>query len=522
MLRHFKPSELNVVIILLATSLLLPTPEIFAATPTVDQLLKTSQRKDDDRTPTASLEQLVVAMHNNSGQAAADLGLLGDPRAIDPLIAELRNRETDDYQRTLNAALQSLGQIGDPRAVPVLVSWLDKKITLPTSRYRCRIVADALAALGDPGLDALLERLNDTPDPVPIAVASALGKQKNRRAVTPLLSAMDKASEKLYLSPQRKLFLAAVASLGHLGDTRAVEPLVRHLDNIRQGRNYHSLEHRQDLAIAIIADLAEIGDARAVPILTTKRILYGPPDVRRATVMALSRIDAPDVVPSLIEALQDNDPELRRYAAIGLCHGDTRAIEPLRKALDDKDASVRCRAAASLARLHTRLGSELASQEDMGRLRHMIEKRPLVAVGEFADNSAWKHNHHRLAVPEHFRANLVKRLAAAGYEVDLVPSGFQPSATMSGAITTYCSSYTPLTVGNMLKPFLNGFLRLGTMGMFPGYDMESKLKGSMEVTMAIVIDGKTHRRTCTSRARHKTSQGLIKELADKLAKDVSG
>lgn len=460
---------------------------------TVDSLLKRGKKTDDsDWTLSADMETLIGAMQtNNNGQAAAALGLLGDPRAVDPLLKEAAT--DDDYEWTVNPALQSLGQLGDPRAVPVLASRLDRGKNNPVTLDRLRVAADALAALGEPGLEALLQRLNGTRNEVRIAVASALGKQQNKRVVPPLLSVLDQVS-------------SAAVSLGRLRDARAVEPLIRHLN----------AQADKSRPLAVITALGEIGDERAVPALAKRASKDSDPDVRLAAVIALSRINSAATAAPLFDALQDESPVLRRYAAIGLSNGDARAVDPLKKALTDEDASVRCRAAASLLKLRARLGNDMASSLDTDHLQRLVRQRPLIAIGEFTDRDAWKFKRHELAIPDHLRESLAKHLMASGYEVDLVPSGFQPDATMTGAINTYFRGYVPLSFDRVEA----AVVRIITLGLVTAHPRMSQT-GRMRVAMDISLGGKTYRRIYTTSGQNETLSGLAKACVDAIARDVA-
>ena len=98
---------------------------------------------------------------------------------------------------------------------------------------------------------------------------------------------------------------AAARSLGRIGDSRAVEPLI-----------------------------AVLGDARK--------------EARRAAVEALSRIGSPRAVEPLIGALKDSDPIVRQTAAGAVGKVGAPAVEPLIGALADATAGVRQAAARAL------------------------------------------------------------------------------------------------------------------------------------------------------------------------------
>jgi len=105
----------------------------------------------------------------------------------------------------------------------------------------------------------------------------------------------------------------AAEELGDSGDTRAVEPLVKAFQD-RDGTV------RRKAAEA----LGKLGDTRAVTAELTR----------------------------LIENLANSSPEVRRHAAEQLGDfGDARAVEPLIKALQDKDYPVRWKATEALGKL---------------------------------------------------------------------------------------------------------------------------------------------------------------------------
>jgi hypothetical protein len=74
-----------------------------------------------------------------------------------------------------------------------------------------------------------------------------------------------------------------------------------------------------------------------------KALLHDPdPKVRRSAAGALSCCRNPEVVPSLLQALQDQDAEVRKRAIERFGnYPDDRAVEPLIRLLKDPDASVR-------------------------------------------------------------------------------------------------------------------------------------------------------------------------------------
>jgi len=132
---------------------------------------------------------------------------------------------------------------------------------------------------------------------------------------------------------------AAASSLGRIGESRAVEPLIAVL-----------ADASRDVRQAATGALNLIGDPRAVqPLIGV--LNDWDPTVRQTAANALARFGAP-AVEALNGALTDSIPEVRQAAARALgTIGDGRAIEPLSRALTDSTAGVRQAAAKALAKL---------------------------------------------------------------------------------------------------------------------------------------------------------------------------
>jgi hypothetical protein len=110
-----------------------------------------------------AVEPLVAALRDRDKDVrwagARSLAAIRDRRAVEPLITALRDQDRD----VRIAAVQALGTIGDPRAVGPLMAILDQD---PHDWVRM-VAADALERLGVPGMQgrpqsrALLAALRD-------------------------------------------------------------------------------------------------------------------------------------------------------------------------------------------------------------------------------------------------------------------------------------------------------------------------------------------------------------------------
>jgi len=256
--------------------------------------------------------------------AATMLGMLGEVRAIKPLVEALHDpREDADVKL---ACAETLGRIRDPSVIPILIAELERVDEWSSPR-----IAAVLIAFGELAVEPLLGALAST-DSLNVRVWSVqvLGKLGDRRAVPALLARIHDRADAFRMS--------VVNALGSLGDARAVRPLI-------------------------------------------DTILRDPsPMVRAQAAAALGRIRDAASLPLLVAALGDLEHwvRLRALEAIeAMAPSDTSAIEV---ALDDQNREVRHRAALALERLGT-LDQAFADLGSDDELRWVAARDRLVAVG---------------------------------------------------------------------------------------------------------------------------------------------
>jgi len=166
-------------------------------------------------------------------------------------------------------------------------------------------------------------------------IISTLGKIGDSRAIEPLISVLkDKDS---YVR------VDAAQALGDIGDSRVVEPLIAALK-----------DEEGEFEWGVIEALGDIGDSRAVePLATALKDDFHV--VREVAAQALGRIGDYQAVESLIALLKDEEKDVRKSAIEALIKiseaGDPRAVEPLIIALNDRDFFVRTEAARALGRI---------------------------------------------------------------------------------------------------------------------------------------------------------------------------
>ena len=268
------------------------------------------------------------------------LDKLVDARAVQPLIKALGNRNSN----VCEAAVHLLGKLGDARAVKPLINALGAR-----ERYVRNAAAKALVKIGDArAVEPLINALGDGDSVVRQVAAEGLGKLGEGRAVEPLITALGGEKEDILhefplalslglikaMDEEKDVRRAAAEALGNLGDSRAVEPLIKALGDKDDGVRW-----------AAANALGKLGDSRAVePVIRA----LGNTDraVRRAAAEALNSLGEPKW-----KTLVKGDDE--DWARLG-ASGDTRAVPVLIYCLSHHSLNARLSAAHGLIQMSTR------------------------------------------------------------------------------------------------------------------------------------------------------------------------
>ncbi len=279
-----------------------------------------------------TFDQLMAALDSRNAEsrqdAALELGRLGDARAIEPLVAILRDKK--QLLSLRNAAFRSILQIGDAAVSERLLDVLKDKSE--SQNGRCW-AAFALVDLGDPrSFEAILSIIRDSEEDIVArrCAVSALYDEEDEHAVARNTAAVEPLLHALQDPDSLLKRLAAQALYVH-GDERAVEPLIRALND--------SDSHVRHAAIGT---LGRLRDKRAVEpliaILTARRA--------RSSIPILSFLDG-------IEKASDRNKSWDRALAASALGdiGARRAVEPLTEALGDRHTNVRGAAAAALGKM---------------------------------------------------------------------------------------------------------------------------------------------------------------------------
>jgi HEAT repeat protein len=363
--------------------------------------------------------------------AALALGHLGNKRAVKPLIHLLMSDESMARMRTARemdkstwlafnsvsqgqrerqvrlSAAEALGLLGDRRAVKPLITVLlkvkAKVVHAPTtmvvddkdkwyldldydaeeweeSEVRAK-VAEALGELKDPqAVDPLCTTLADKWGQVSTQAAWSLRKLGDKRAVGPLLVACEYPNSELHQAVSYALrelcdeqaidFLIAALSSGSSGIRRGAADLLGELKAVQAVEPLVATLADEDswVRAQVVSTLGKIGDQRVCETLFAQAQQDDEESVRSAAVLALARLHDGRAFAPLIAALKVEEPARRPFLDGSISHmqaidgladlGDPRAIEPLLTALQKEEGYAKTRVVDALVRLGDRRAVE--------------------------------------------------------------------------------------------------------------------------------------------------------------------
>lgn len=308
------------------------------------------QRMKEQRDLRGLLAALRAWMKPARNKAAREaLAEIGDAATVDALVGLLKDADHE----VRRGAAQALGIIGDKRAVEPLIA------AVRSDRMIRQTAAIALGALGDArAVDALLAALEDEKDDsYRGSIARALGNLGARQAVDALVAVI--AQDK----PGRPSSAAqgAAEALVKIADQKAVEPLMVLLKEGRfaAAKAVEGISPPTDpqtqawCAVGTFSweRAAELGQAAVQPLVFGLQT-FGSSADRTNAAEALGRIGSAEALDPLIAALQDRDLSVRAAAAGALAKlRDPKAVAPLTVALRDVDEWVRRAAATALGEI---------------------------------------------------------------------------------------------------------------------------------------------------------------------------
>ncbi|MBI5722484.1 MAG: HEAT repeat domain-containing protein [Planctomycetes bacterium] len=336
--------------------------------------------------------------------AAEILGNLGDVRAVGPLIKELKD---EDYDVRV-AAVVALGKLGDASVVTPIIEVFDGLSYDPGC-------IEAAGNFGDPrftpfllnALKAAISKEEHEQNGESGLVVEALGKTKNPAVVGDIIRSIEKASKADY-DPYRYVgdalgalgnlrgneayeylsnlprfykewgpnsYLAAICAIGKLRDPRAIELLVKAINETPADLMPAVYKSPNGLSIrkAAIESIGQIGGPMAVDALV-KFLDHGYLDVRLNAARALCIMNDPSAQPSLEKAAGDLHWQVRAYANAALYRfGDRSAIQPVLALLKTGDLKRRSTAFDILSLLKDRVYLHFLTEEFLNNPFGMYE-----------------------------------------------------------------------------------------------------------------------------------------------------
>jgi len=276
----------------------------------------------DDTATDALLVKLESSLPESRWQAAKELAVRRDPRAVEVVIRAMR-----DPKGTIRVCVMAsaLGHLRDPRAL----SALTEAVFDPRNRDLRLCAIQSLGMIGDrsavPTLIAALEANN-----TPVAAANAIARMGDERGVLPIIAAGRDQQKQLWM----------VMVLGELGSPAALSWL-------------QTVEHSQQGAVHKAAQEAQwkIGQLSvAGPVVTLANVLASDTSAshRMWAAFRLGELKHPAAIPVLMQGLEDGNRDVAGRSAAALIRMGDPALPVLRTQLQDGSVTGQLYAAAIL------------------------------------------------------------------------------------------------------------------------------------------------------------------------------
>lgn len=261
---------------------------------------------------------------------------------------------SDQDEDVVHWAIQALIQAPDKTIRPLID-------TLAHPRWKAReAAAEALVAMGNEAVPALLRALDDGCEDVQFWAIRILGRLRAKEALPRL--------REILVGEVRELAQAAMKSLALLGDRASLQAIVGFLGSDDDGLRRSAVEALSlfgDFAVKLLADLLDSqkrivkfaasealgasGDGALIPIF--EKLREDSVDLRYWAVRALERFRTAVVVPLLIDLLSDEVAEIQLAAAEALSRFElpVELADRVLSHLGSKDWRVRRAVAAAAA-----------------------------------------------------------------------------------------------------------------------------------------------------------------------------
>ena len=253
------------------------------------------------------LDNLQSASPEARWQAADELALRGDKRAVDAVIRAMR-----DPEGTIRVCVMAsaLGHLGDPRAL----SALTEAAFEPGNRDLRLCAIQSLGMIGDPAaVPALIKALQA--DNTPVAAANALARIGDERGVMPILQAAADPGKRLWM----------IMALGELGSVTALPFL--------QSVTVDDAASLRKAAQEAAWKIRTLSAVQPVAALTTVLSDEPLPGRRMWAAFRLGEYHQVTAVAALLGALADPQRAVRGRAAAALVRTGDAALPLLRASL---------------------------------------------------------------------------------------------------------------------------------------------------------------------------------------------
>ena len=276
----------------------------------------------DDTATDVLLLNLESSLPDMRWQAAKELAVRRDPRAVEAVIRAMR-----DPQGTIRVCVMAsaLGHLKDPRAL----SALTEAVFDPRNRDLRLCAIQSLGMIGDrsavPTLIAALEANN-----TPVAAANAIARMGDERGVLPIIAAAN--------DPQKQLWM--VMALGELGSQKAL-PWLQTLESSQQASIRKAAQEAQ-------WKIEQLSVSRPVVALANVLANDASASRRRWAAFRLGELKQAEAIPVLMRALDGDNHDVRGRSAAALIRIGDAALPVLRVQVKDGSITGRLYAAAIL------------------------------------------------------------------------------------------------------------------------------------------------------------------------------
>lgn len=221
---------------------------------------------------------------------AETLGVLKDPKAVPVLIETLEQPREDQPLKVHREAATALGEIGDPSAVDALLAVSMRVPDAPTSRNISERVKVALAAIGEPAVPGVVKMLEGENEEIQKLAAEVAAKTGGEQQATQFL-----------------IQQLAAAYLGAIGSEAAVDELIGFMpkDDCSEGGKAEEVDEQAAILRAFIAQaLGSIGSPKAAEALCACVSATGNPLDMDKIMEALGRVGGDKALECLLRLVE--------------------------------------------------------------------------------------------------------------------------------------------------------------------------------------------------------------------------